>query len=128
MIVSKLFKGAISKTSLGNTDLDSRLLGHSTAIDLLQAFKKGNSKLNPNKLQVSMYGPNVKLRFVHELVDRKRSDPELLGMLQLGTCSLHTIHLAFSTFIKDSQWGLSKLFRALWYIFRDSPARREDFL
>ena len=95
--------------------LDSQFLGHSTTIDLLQAFKKGNSKLNPHKL-------------LQELVnDRKRSNPEPPGMLQLGTCSLHTIHLAFSTANKDSGWSLLKLFRVLWYLFHGSPARREDF-
>ena len=63
-----------------------------------------------------------------ELVhDKKRSNPELPGMLQLGTCTLHTIHLAFSTANKDSGWGLSKIFRVLWYVFHDSPARRENF-
>ena len=96
--------------------LDSQFLGHATAIDLLQAFKKGTSKLNPYKLlQVSTDGPNVNLKFMQELVnDRKRCDPELPGMLQLATCTLHSIHLAFFTAIKDSGWGLSKLFRALW--------------
>ena len=81
--------------------LDSQFLGHSTAIDLLHAFKKGTSKLNPNKLlQVSMDGPNVNLKFLHEVIDdRKRSDPDLPGSLQLGTCTLHTIHGAFTTAI-----------------------------
>ena len=65
---------------------------------------------------------------MQELVnDRKHSDFELPGMLQLGTCTLHTIYLAFFTAIKNSGWGLSKLFRALWYLCHESPARREDF-
>ena len=109
--------------------LDSQFLGHSTAIDLLHAFKKGTSKLNPNKLlQVSMDGPNVNLKFLHEVIDdRKRSDPDLPGILQLGTCTLYTIHGAFTTAIKGTGWGLAKLLRALWYLFHDSPARRDDF-
>ena len=109
--------------------LHSQFWGHSTAIDLLQACKKGTSKLNPYKLlPVSTDGPNVNLKFMQELVnDRKRSNPELPGMLQLGTCTLHTIHLAFSTANEDSEWGLSKLFLVLWYLFRGYPTRREDF-
>ena len=47
-------------------------------------------------------------------------------MLQLDTCTLHTIHLAFSSANKDSKWSLSKLYRVLWYLFHGS-ARREDF-
>ena len=111
------------------SDLDGQFLGHSTAIDLLQALKKGTSKLNPYKLlQVSMDGSNANIKFTQELInDRKRSDPKLPIMLQLGTCTLRTIHLAFSTAVKDSGWGLSKLFRALWYLFHGSPTRREDF-
>ena len=99
--------------------LYSQFLGHSTALDFLQVFKKGTSKLNPYKLlQVRMDGPKVNLKFMPKLVnDRKHSDLELPGVLQLGTCILHTIHLAFSTAINNSGWGLSKLFRALWYLF-----------
>ena len=53
-----------------------------------------------------MDGPNVNLGFMQELVnDRKRSDPQLPGVLQLGTCTLHAIHLTFSTASNDSEWG-----------------------
>ena len=84
--------------------LDSQCLGHSTAIDLLQAFKMGTSRLNPHKLlQVITDGINVNLKFMQELVNgSKRSNPELPEMLQLGTCTLHTIHLAFFSAYKDS--------------------------
>lgn len=109
--------------------LNSQFLGHSTATDLLQAFKKGTAQLDPSKLlQVSMDGPNVNLKFMQELLkDRKRYDPEMPGILQLGTCTLHTIHGAFATAMKNTEWGVAKLLRAIWYLFHDSPARRDDF-
>ena len=96
--------------------LDSQFLDHSTAIDELQAFEKakskGTSKLYPYKLlQVSTDGPNVNLKFIQEIVnDRKRSDPELPRMLQLGACTLHTVLLTFSTTNKDSGWGYQSCF------------------
>ena len=109
--------------------LQSQFLGHASAQDLVSAFKQGTSKLNPSKmLQVSMDGPNVNFKFLSDLQDdRKKEDPDLPGILQLGSCSLHIVHGAFSTGIQKTGWNLESLLRAIWYLFKDSPARRSDF-
>ena len=109
--------------------LDSQFIEHASAKDLLSAFKKGTSTLNPSKLlQVSMDGPNVNFKFLSELVDdRKKEDPDLPSILQLGSCTLHIVHGAFATAVQKTGWKLESLLRAIWYLFADSPARRADF-
>jgi hypothetical protein len=109
--------------------LDSQFLEPATSKDLLSAFKKGTSKLNPSKmLQVSMDGPSTNFKFLGELIeDRKQQDPDLPGILQLGSCSLHIVHGAFSLAVQKTGWNLERLLRAIWYLFADSPARRADF-
>lgn len=109
--------------------LDSKFLKHATASDLFTAFKAGTSKLNPSKMvQVSMDGPNVNHKFLERLMQyREKSDPDQPQLLQLGSCSLHIIHGAFSTGMQKTGWNLEKLLRAICYLFDDSPARRADF-
>ncbi|KAM7293628.1 uncharacterized protein ISCGN_023236 [Ixodes scapularis] len=47
--------------------------------------------------------------------------------VDLGTCGLHTIHNAFRAGVVASKWGIDILLTSLSALFRDSPARREDF-
>jgi hypothetical protein len=48
-------------------------------------------------------------------------------LLDLGTCGLHTVHNAFRAGVEASGWDLGSLFSSLTWLFKDSPARREDF-
>lgn len=109
--------------------LGSQFLGHATADDLVNNFVERTADLNCRQrlVQVSMDGPNVNWSFIEKLknkLDRDPGDPELLD---LGSCSLHVVHGAFQTGSKASGFDINHLLTSLYYLFHDSPARREDY-
>ena len=110
--------------------LGSQFLGHARASDLLNNFNEGISNLDNKKMiQISMDGPNVNLKFYEDYVtERETIHPEAHVLLDIGSCSLHVVHGAFKTAFEESGWKLGKLLRSLWYLFKDSPARREDYM
>ena len=72
-------------------------MGHTTHLDLMKNFAKGLDGLDVSKLiQVSMDGPNTNLLFLKKM-KKERSENELSGLIDLGTCSLHIVHGAFKT-------------------------------
>jgi len=107
--------------------LQSSYLGHSTSHDLLEHFSKSTESLDPSKMiQVSMDGPNVNLKFLKEL-SSTRSESEIPGLINIGTCSLHTINNALQTGAKKSGWNLKNTLKGTWQLFHDSSARRDDY-
>ena len=40
---------------------------------------------------------------------------------------MHIVHGAFCTDCQSTDWKIDGFLRTLWYLFHDSPARREDF-
>ena len=107
----------------------SKFIGHATANDLLKCFKEAIAKLKPQKiLQISMDGPNVNKKFYKDLiVEREASDLNLPCLIDLGTCGLHVVHGALRKGFDNTGWKLDRLLRSLWYLFNESPARRQDF-
>lgn len=104
----------------------SQFLGSSKAEDLLHALQAGVAGLGPRKLiQIGMDGPNVSLK-LHRLFaeDRKKIDPDLPELIDIGTCSLHVVHGALQTGIKKSSWELDQLLKSLWWLFHDTYQRR----
>ena len=57
---------------------------------------------------------------------KERSDNELNGLIDIGSCSFH-IHGAFKTGAEAANWKLHKVLKGSFTALRDSPARREDF-
>lgn len=107
--------------------LTSVFLGHSTAKDLMEKFREGISGIPTKKLiQVSMDGPTVNHKFFRSLLEEEEEKGN--HIFDLGTCELHVVHGAFRTGHKASGWNLNAIFRALHQLFKDSPARRADFI
>ena len=105
----------------------SDFLGHATAADMLYHFNKGIAELDPSCLiQVSMDGPNVNWKFYCSFCEERKA-AELPDLLNIGSCSLHVVHGSFQNGAKESGWNLANILRALWQLFHDTPARREDF-
>ncbi len=107
----------------------SHSLGHTTADDLLREIMKLFEVFDSKKLlQISMDGPNVNLSLLKKLTIALDIDPTSPVPVSIGTCSLHTIHLSFKTaFQKGCDWNILKLFISAFYLFHDSPARRDDY-
>ncbi|XP_060753828.1 uncharacterized protein LOC132864430 isoform X1 [Neoarius graeffei] len=110
--------------------LDSKFLGHTQSEKLVESIKASLSPLDPNKLlQISMDGPSVNkklLRLFEE--DWTKEAPGIRGLINLGTCGLHTVHGSFQQGEKESGWKIGDKLRALWQLFHDTPARRDDFI
>ena len=83
---------------------------------------------NPSSLvQISMDGPNVNLKFYHNLF-QERKDKELPDLLNIGSCSLHVVHGSFKKGAKESGCNLDNTLRSLWQFFYHTLARREVFI
>ena len=72
--------------------LNSPFLGGAKAEQILEAFEKCMEKVSPaNMIQISSDGPNVNLKILR-LITERREFSDLLPLLNIGTCGLHTVH------------------------------------
>jgi hypothetical protein len=75
-----------------------------------------------------MDGPAVNYKFLDDLkVDLQDSNTDR-ELLSLGSCGLHVVHGAFQTGHKTSSWNNNSVLRALYTLFKDSQARRADYI
>ena len=49
-------------------------------------------------------------------------------MFEVGSCGLHVIHGAFQSGVKTTGWEIEKIFKGMWRLFHDSPARRDTYI
>lgn len=105
----------------------SAFMGHGQAETMVEHFDSCIEGLNKRKLlQISMDGPNVNHKF-HRLYDDTATREYHHSLLNIGSCGLHVIHGAFKDGAEASEWPAQKLLLALYHLFKDSPARREDY-
>lgn len=118
----------VSKNDLVETKYyTSFFMGHAKAVDIEKNIKEAMSKLGNQKLlQISMDGPNVNLKVFKDLNSEFESN-QLCQLVNIGTCGLHVLHNAFKDGMKASGWELGSLLKSVFYLFQESPARREDF-
>lgn len=75
-----------------------------------------------------MDGPNVNLKMLSDLqLHLTNESPDVPQLLNIGTCGLHTIHNAFKVAITSTGWEIMAFLRALYNLFKNSPARRSDY-
>lgn len=107
--------------------IGSKFMGHGSAEQLLDKFNDCVSSLNLSKLvQISMDGPNVNWK-LFELMERDLKFNLQLSILNIGSCNLHIVHGSFRDGANASGWELDRFMSNLYWLFKDSPARREDF-
>ncbi|XP_070554389.1 uncharacterized protein [Ptychodera flava] len=105
----------------------SSFMGHATAEDMVEHFDECTEGLNKRKmLQISMDGPNVNWKF-HRLMQNKQTSTTDKSLLNVGSCGLHIVHGAFKDGAAASGWPIQDLLKSLYYLFKDTPARREDY-
>ena len=108
--------------------LSSGFLGHTTAKDLKRAFEECTEKLDlKNLIQVSMDGPNVNWKMLDLIVEDRNSNETYPNLLDVGSCSLHVVHGAFRTSMKQTGWVIDLLLKSLYSHLHETPARREDY-
>jgi hypothetical protein len=105
----------------------SEFMGHATAEQLLSTFMECVGKLNLSKLvQLSMDGPNVNQK-LFDMIQTDLKTNISLTLLDIGSCNLHVVHGAFRDGAHASGWDLEQILSSFYSLFKDTPARREDF-
>ena len=106
-------------------------MGHANAEETFQSMQAvhGKLELTHNLVQVSMDSPNVNWK-TEEIIKeyRERGDPDGPDLTEIGSCGLHVLHGAYGKAQKATDWNLDKLLKAIYSIFKLSPAQREDHL
>jgi len=102
-------------------------MGHADADTMLHHFNECVEKINMRHLlQVSMDDPNVNWKFIESLHEQLRTDCDS-ALLNIGSCGLQIVNGAFRTGFRVADWGVTKFLSSLYWLFKDTPARREDY-
>ena len=108
--------------------MSSGFSGHITAKDLKRAFEECTEKLDlKNLIQVSMDGPNVNWKMLDLIVEDRNSNETYPNLLDVGSCSLHVVHGAFGTGMKQIGWGIDLLLKSLYSHLHETPTRKENY-
>ena len=122
--IVRYFKGGEVKSRY----LSSGFLGQTTAKDLKRAFVECTENLGlKNLIQVSMDGPNVNWKMLDLIVGDRNSNETYPTLLDVRSCSLHVVHGAFRTSMKQTGWGIDLLLKLLYSHLHETPARRKDY-
>ena len=65
---------------------------------------------------------------VLNLVSNRLVENGYKNLIEIGSCSLHTVHAAFQTGATETGWELNKAFKVMHKIFNESPAWRDFYL
>ena len=109
--------------------LTSEFLGHTAVADLFPKIQKVIASLGDRciLIQFGMDGPKVNHALYKRIVaDRINND--LNDLIDIGTCSLHVVHGGLGHGVGKSGWPIKDTLKSANYMFRDSPARHEDYL
>ena len=107
----------------------SQFLGPGTANDMVQHFEESvvNSGLPIcNLAQISMDGPGFNSKFSTDIKKKVADDYETI-LISIGSCGLHIVHNSFKTGATAAECKVEALLSSLYHLFKDSPARQEDF-
>lgn len=108
--------------------LTSVFLGHGCATDMVEHFMNGIKDLtnHKNMIQISMDGPSVNWKFFDLMKKEIQKDYDV-SLINVGSCGLHVVNNAFKAGATSTSWGITDFLSSLYYLFKDSPARREDY-
>lgn len=111
--------------------LNSVFLGHAAASDLLINFIDCLQVMQVplgKAIQISMDGSSVNWRFLDDLEKHICQHQEDRQLLEIGSCGLHVVHGTFQAGHSAAGWKINAVLRAMHGLFKDSPARRADFI
>ena len=73
-----------------------------------------------------MDGPSVNLKDLQKVQDN-RVDNEETALIDIQSCSLHTVHGSFKCGAHSRGWKLKQIPSGSYQILHDYPARRDDY-
>ncbi|KAJ8677964.1 hypothetical protein QAD02_014195 [Eretmocerus hayati] len=109
----------------------STFLGHAKSVDLLKGF---TAEFERHRIdlelmtQLSMDGPNVNKKFRRELCEILSRSDDSPKLIDIGTCILHIVNNCYRKGHSEVDWKINEFLRALYYLFKDFPTRRADFI
>lgn len=107
---------------------NSQFLGHSCAADLVTGFCDGLKRVSLSKMQqISMDGPSVNWRFYADMQNHLREGDNESSLIETGSCGLHIVNNSFKKGLLSVEWSIEKVLRSAYKLFKNSPAKREDF-
>ena len=108
--------------------LGSAFFGHSRHNNLLDEFGKITKCLEEEKVfQISMDGPIVNKKF-YQNIAADRSEKLFHTLMDLGTCSLHSINGSVKNGFKTEYMkNMTKVLKGVFQLLHSSPARRDDY-
>ena len=74
-----------------------------------------------------MDGPNINWKMLDLIVENRNSSETYPNFLDVGSCSLHVVHGAFRTGMKQTGWRIDLLLKSLYSHLHEIPTRREDY-
>ena len=78
-------------------------------------------------LQISMDRPNTNWNVLN-LCTNHLVENGYKNLIEIGSCSLHSVHGAFHAGAIKTGWELNKVLKAMHKIFNESPAWRDFYL
>ncbi|XP_030585845.1 uncharacterized protein LOC115780670 [Archocentrus centrarchus] len=116
-----------SDNQVNSRYLTSFFMGHHTAEHMYEKIEKVCSDIGfQNLIQLSMDGPNVNWK-TFSLAQQNIEQQTGKKMLNIGSCGLHILHNAFRAGCASTDWDLGNALSSLKWLFKDVPARREDY-
>ena len=73
-----------------------------------------------------MDGPKLNLKFYRK-IEGKNTEFFYQSLIDVETCSLHSVHGAVKSGIESTSWGTKDILKGRFTLLHDLPARREDF-
>ena len=101
-------------------------MGRATVLYLNFEDEGGNVFNKANLMQLIMDGPTIKWKLFQNLQVNMEYDTGR-KMVNVGLCSLHTVHGVFRDGAAASGWDIYAFLSSVYYLFKDTPARREDY-
>ena len=100
---------------------DFTSIGQGTHTDLSITNDLPSNKFH----QVSMDRPNINLKFCKEFL-RLYKEENCYCLIDIGTCSLHTVYNSFRAWVEATDWNFKKVLKGAFHIFHNNPVPRED--
>lgn len=107
----------------------SEFMGHATADDMVKHFTTcilESGLRMAHMVQISMDGPNVNWCF-NDIIKQTMISDHDNKLINIGSCGLHILHNSFKTGAESTGWQVSSFLASLYYLFKDAPARKEDY-
>ena len=104
-------------------------IGHGAAVDLenVMNLHMRNELGYGNIIQLSIDGLHMNWALFDRLQNTLNAEYDH-KLINIGSCGLNTLHNRVLDGAQSTDWGIGGILDALYKLFKDVPARREDYI